>query len=317
MAIVAPGACRDIGQPDAAAVALQIPELGSGQREPVRAARVRLCRGIGSGRALGGGDDLLRRAVDADVNGVTAPRNGGRNCTGSPSSKNRTASAVAPPHVPLSTDTTWRPSSTDYPGACSATCVRLGKAALTRRSTALRSRRCHERPPLPHRRQLPRRLPTRRTRCSRRGQGARREHGRSRRQGLVAPLIGNCPAGTCSLPGMFSSFVDLRRLVVACPKERQTSVDTIDCASWRGDVRRAATGWSDGDVVRVEGSLRRRFWRTAGHSESLRGRGDPCSTVVPGTVITRGWLRSRAACGAPDRPRLGPKGGRLAWHRPT
>lgn len=44
---------------------------------------------------------------------------------------------------------------------------------------------------------------------------------------------------------------------------RQTSVDTIDCASWRGDVRRAVTGWSDGDVVRVEGSLRRRFWRTA------------------------------------------------------
>ncbi len=44
---------------------------------------------------------------------------------------------------------------------------------------------------------------------------------------------------------------------------RLTSVDTIDCASWRGDVRRTVVGWSDGDRVRIEGSLRRRFWRTA------------------------------------------------------
>jgi single-strand DNA-binding protein len=44
---------------------------------------------------------------------------------------------------------------------------------------------------------------------------------------------------------------------------RPTSVDTIDCASWRGDVRRTVKGWADGDLVRVEGSLRRRFWRTA------------------------------------------------------
>ena len=44
---------------------------------------------------------------------------------------------------------------------------------------------------------------------------------------------------------------------------RPPSVDTFDCASWRGDVRRAVTSWSDGDVVRVQGSLRRRFWRAA------------------------------------------------------
>ena len=43
---------------------------------------------------------------------------------------------------------------------------------------------------------------------------------------------------------------------------RAASVDTIDCASWRRDVRRALAGWSVGDVVRIEGSLRRRFWRT-------------------------------------------------------
>jgi single-strand DNA-binding protein len=43
---------------------------------------------------------------------------------------------------------------------------------------------------------------------------------------------------------------------------RATTVDTIDCASWRADVRRAAAGWSTGDLVRIEGSRRRRFWRT-------------------------------------------------------
>jgi single-strand DNA-binding protein len=43
---------------------------------------------------------------------------------------------------------------------------------------------------------------------------------------------------------------------------RTPTIDTIDCAAWRGDVRRAVAGWSNGDLVRIEGSLRRRFWRT-------------------------------------------------------
>jgi single-strand DNA-binding protein len=49
---------------------------------------------------------------------------------------------------------------------------------------------------------------------------------------------------------------------------RGTTVDTINCASWRADVRRAAGGWSKGDLVRIEGSLRRRFWRTAAGTAS-------------------------------------------------
>jgi single-strand DNA-binding protein len=60
--------------------------------------------------------------------------------------------------------------------------------------------------------------------------------------------------------------VVVRRPAPARPlpdKVRATTVDTIDCASWRADVRRAAAGWSTGDLVRIEGSLRRRFWRTA------------------------------------------------------
>lgn len=41
---------------------------------------------------------------------------------------------------------------------------------------------------------------------------------------------------------------------------RATS-DTIDCAAWAAGPRRAAAGWTEGDVVEVTGSLRRRFWR--------------------------------------------------------
>ena len=57
------------------------------------------------------------------------------------------------------------------------------------------------------------------------------------------------------------------RLVVDRPPAESTTgrtvtVDTVDCVAWRPGVRRAAGTWSAGDVVRVEGSLRRRFWRS-------------------------------------------------------
>lgn len=40
------------------------------------------------------------------------------------------------------------------------------------------------------------------------------------------------------------------------------SVDTLDCATFRGGCRRSVSGWATGDVVEVSGALRRRFWRT-------------------------------------------------------
>lgn len=39
-------------------------------------------------------------------------------------------------------------------------------------------------------------------------------------------------------------------------------VDTLDCAVWRGDLRRRVASWSDGDRVEVVGALHRRFWRS-------------------------------------------------------
>lgn len=41
-------------------------------------------------------------------------------------------------------------------------------------------------------------------------------------------------------------------------------VDTIDCAAWGARVRRSALGWSPGEVVEVEGAMRRRFRRAPG-----------------------------------------------------
>ena len=59
------------------------------------------------------------------------------------------------------------------------------------------------------------------------------------------------------------------RVVVARPAPRRpppagvraTTIDTFDCVAWAAPVRRTARGLAEGDVVSVEGSLRRRFWR--------------------------------------------------------
>ena len=58
------------------------------------------------------------------------------------------------------------------------------------------------------------------------------------------------------------------RLVVArtrspmTAKSKQTS-DWVDCVSWGGRARRSVATWRVGDVVEVEGALRRRFFRVA------------------------------------------------------
>ena len=49
---------------------------------------------------------------------------------------------------------------------------------------------------------------------------------------------------------------------------RTPTVDTIDCVAWSAAVRRTARGLGDGDVVAVEGALRRRFWRAGAGAAS-------------------------------------------------
>lgn len=58
------------------------------------------------------------------------------------------------------------------------------------------------------------------------------------------------------------------RVVVDRPAPRRPpegrkppTIDTVDCVAWTAGVRRTARGLAVGDVVAVEGALRRRFWR--------------------------------------------------------
>lgn len=50
---------------------------------------------------------------------------------------------------------------------------------------------------------------------------------------------------------------------------RAVLIDTIDCVGWSSGIRRTAGSFAAGDVVRVQGALRRRFWR-AGAALSSR-----------------------------------------------
>ena len=55
------------------------------------------------------------------------------------------------------------------------------------------------------------------------------------------------------------------RLVVERPPDRSRpgqSVDTLDCAVWSGRTKRSVPSWTGGDLVEVEGSVRRRFYST-------------------------------------------------------
>ncbi len=60
------------------------------------------------------------------------------------------------------------------------------------------------------------------------------------------------------------------RVVVPRPptdRSRQP-VDALECVAWSARVRRSVARWSDGDLVEVTGSIRRRFYRAGGATAS-------------------------------------------------
>jgi single-strand DNA-binding protein len=59
--------------------------------------------------------------------------------------------------------------------------------------------------------------------------------------------------------------------------------DWVDCAVWSARARRTARGWRVGDVVEVEGALRRRFYRGPGGASTRLE-----VEVLGGRVVTRG-----------------------------
>lgn len=78
------------------------------------------------------------------------------------------------------------------------------------------------------------------------------------------PILVTLPSG--------DTVVSLR-LVVERPRlpaghGRRQQVDTLACAGWTPALRRTLLRWGAGDVVDVDGALRRRFWRAEGVPQS-------------------------------------------------
>jgi single-strand DNA-binding protein len=57
------------------------------------------------------------------------------------------------------------------------------------------------------------------------------------------------------------AVVSWRLVVQRPPGAARAGSDVIDCAAFNARVRRSALAWEAGAVIRVEGALRRRFWR--------------------------------------------------------
>ena len=120
-----------------------------------------------------------------------------------------------------------------------------------------------------------------------------------------------------SLPGEGHNHVVLCGRVAAVPAERQLPsgdtivtvrvvvdrdsvarrrskqrIDTLDCVAWTAKVQRAVGGWEPGDIVVVEGALRRRFFR---------GNAGPASRFEVEVRLAR-RLRRASEGHARDRP---------------
>jgi len=89
------------------------------------------------------------------------------------------------------------------------------------------------------------------------------------------------------------------RLTVPRPKGSfgRTRVDSIECATTRLAVRKAAVHVVPGDVLEVTGSLRRRFWRTGSGSATSRYEVD----VVTARKAKGGSMPTSPAKAAPAK----------------
>ena len=93
------------------------------------------------------------------------------------------------------------------------------------------------------------------------------------------------PVNTVTLLGRLTAAPEERELPsgdvictfrVSVPRRGRTpmtarsrqATDWVDCVAGGARARRAVRGWAAGDTVRVEGALRRRFYRTAGSANT-------------------------------------------------
>jgi single-strand DNA-binding protein len=70
-------------------------------------------------------------------------------------------------------------------------------------------------------------------------------------------------------------------------KGSKQSADWVDCSAWAAKLRRRALGWRVGDVVEIDGALRRRFYRGAGGTATRLE-----VELLGGRLVTRAPLRS-------------------------
>ena len=78
---------------------------------------------------------------------------------------------------------------------------------------------------------------------------------------LVGRLSGEASETTLPSGSVISAF----RVVIDRPPEHESGqkVDALECTAWTARVRRSAKTWRKGDLVEVEGAVRRRFFATA------------------------------------------------------
>lgn len=92
---------------------------------------------------------------------------------------------------------------------------------------------------------------------------------RSRNEVLLCGRVSVAPVERELASG--DTIITTRVVVERDPGTRTRSaqrVDTIDCVAWAARVQRSMRVWLPGDLVRVEGSVRRRFFRADGGAVS-------------------------------------------------
>ena len=98
-------------------------------------------------------------------------------------------------------------------------------------------------------------------------------------------LVGRLSADPAELTLPSGDTLWTFRLVVdrsGASARRGQQLDTLDCAVWGGRVKRSVPTWSSGDLVEVNGAIRRRFY-AAGSAKVSRYQVE----VSGGRVIRR------------------------------
>ena len=256
MLIVASGARRDMGQPDAAALLLQGPELQPGRR---RAWSARLFYAYAEALLAAGREDeavvWFGHAADADETGET-------------DADERLAELAGVVVIEHDDEDRRRHDADRRDDRRGARPRRLSRrrpqAGRPARRPQIARGRAGRRPC----RRDPREVGSAARRAARRT-GRDRQHQRQR----PAPRQRGAPGGAPGRRAGPPRAAQRRRAGVlpagglpaarpqAAQTERSPTVDTLDCAAWRRDVQRSLARLQPGDVLEVHGSLRRRFWR--------------------------------------------------------